>query len=233
MKQQPKILLAAPTSTYKDYIFLEWYLHASTLTYSNYDLLIVDNSRDKTYHEKLKKMGINTLWVNPEGKSCKDYVCESQNMLRDYFLEHDYDYYFSLEVDVFPPRNIIEKLLCAKKQVISATYFWDFGKNSKPLIIYFKQDENEVYRNYYADMSTGLEVVNGEVIQVYAAGIGCMLIERSVLEKIKFRIDPKIDAHSDTPFYMDLYKNKIANYMDTSIVCKHYNSDWFLNIDAA
>jgi hypothetical protein len=233
LKQQPKILLAAPTSTYKDYIFLEWYLHASTLTYSNYDLLIVNNSRDKTYHEKLKKMGINTLWVNPEGKSCKDYVCESQNMLRDYFLEHDYDYYFSLEVDIFPPRNVIEKLLCAKKQLISAPYFYDFGKKSKPLLYCFSQDKNKIYHNYQVDLLQSLEVCNGDVVQVYAAGIGCMLIERAVMEKIKFRIDPKIDAFSDTPFYIDLYNNKIFNYIDTSMICKHYNSDWFQNIDAA
>jgi hypothetical protein len=231
--KQPKVLLCAPTSTYKDYIILEWYLHASTLTYQNYDIVICDNSHDVNYHKKLQAMGIKCFYVSPEGKRCHDYVCESQNLLRDYFLINNYDYFFSLEVDIFPPRNVIEKLLCAKKQAISAPYFYGFGKESKPIMYYFNKEIDGVYRrNEYVDLLSVLQITDANVHQVYATGIGCILFEREVMEKIKFRIDPKIEGFSDTPLYIDLYQNKIFNYTDTSLMCRHYNSDWFRNIDA-
>jgi len=233
LKTKPKILIAAPTSTYKDYIFLEWYLHASTLTYPNYDIVVCDNSHDTNYHKKLQAMGIKTFYVSPENKRCHNYVCESQNLLRDYFLAGDYDFWIILEVDQFPPRNFIEKLLTAKKDIISIPYFYGYGKASEPLLYYFYRDKKGVFhRNEKIDLPMALQFMDGSIKQVYAAGIGCIMISRDIVEKIKFRIDPDIEGFSDTPFYIDLYNNRINNYIDTSVISRHYNSDWFLNIDA-
>lgn len=225
----PKILLAAPTSTYKDYIFLDWFIHASSLTYKNYDILICDNSHDKNYHKKLQKMGINCLYVSPEGKETRQYIVESQNVLREHFLQYNYDYFFSLEVDVFPPKNIIEKLLSCNKKIVGAPYFWKFGKESCLLISYFTGD-NKV-NTHETTLPEAINFVDGTVKQVYENGIGCTLISREIIEKIPFRWEKGNPAYSDTFFYKDLFKKGYKNYMDTSILCKHYNSDWGLNVE--
>jgi len=227
----PKILLAAPTSTYKQYIFLEWYLHASTLTYPNYEILIVDNSRDKTYHQELRKMGINCFYLDPKDKTNHEYITDSQNMLRTYFLDNNFAYFFSLEVDIFPPKNIIEKLLIADKDVISAPYFIDYGFKSRLLISYFEQTSEKEYKTIFPEMDKLFIFMDGIVKQTYENGIGCTLIKRHVLEKIRFRIEKFSPGHSDKYFYMDLYESTIHSWMDTSILVRHFNSDWGLNID--
>jgi hypothetical protein len=229
---KPKVLLAAPTSIFKDYVFLEWYLHASTLTYPNYDIVICDNSLDTSYAPKLRRMGVKTLYVSPRGKTPRQYIAESQNMLREVFLEGRYDYFFSLEVDIFPPRNIIEKLLSCGKPIVSAPYFYDFGIKSKPLVHYFVQKPDGGITTHCANLSEAIDWLDGTVKPIYQSGVGCTLIERSILEKIPFRWESGNNGFSDSFLYYDLtYKLKINNWLDTSILCRHYNSDWFLNPD--
>ncbi len=227
----PKVLLAAPTSTYKQYIFLEWYIHAATLTYPNYEIFIVDNSCDKNYHKELRKMGINVAYYNPKGKTNHEYITESQNMLRDYFLANKFDYFFSYEADQFAPRNIIEKLLMADKDVISAPYFIDHGYKSRLLISYFEQTGEKNYKTVFPEMDKLIKFMDGTIKQTYENGIGCTLIKRYVLEKIRFRIEKFHPGHSDKYFYADLWESGIHNYVDTSILVRHFNSDWNLNID--
>ena len=53
-KTNPRILIAAPTSIIKRYILIDWYIHIKTFTYSNLDILIVDNSLDENYHKELR-----------------------------------------------------------------------------------------------------------------------------------------------------------------------------------
>ena len=228
---KPKVLLAAPTSTYKQYIFLEWYLHAATLSYPNYEILIVDNSHDQNYHKELRKMGINVLYCNPKGKTNHQYITESQNMLRDYFLANKFDYYFSYEVDQFGPPNIIEQLMAAKKDVISAPYFIDHGHKSRLLISYFEQIGEKKFETIFPEMKELANFMDGTIKQTYENGIGCTLIKRHVLEKIRFRIEPFAPGHSDKYFYADLWASTIHSYMDTSVLVRHFNSDWSLNID--
>jgi len=226
-----KVLLSAPTSTYKQYIFLEWYLHASNLSYPNYEIVIVDNSHDEKYHKELLKMGINVLYCNPKGKTNHQYITESQNMLRDYFLKSKAAYYFSLEVDIFPPRNIIEQLMAANKDVISAPYFIDHGHKSRLLISYFEETTKDNWENVFPELPELANFMDGTIKQTYENGIGCTLIKRHVLEKIAFRVEDFSPGHSDKYFYADLWASTIHNWVDTSILVRHFNSDWSLNID--
>jgi hypothetical protein len=221
-----KVLIATPTSTNKDYIFLDWFIHTSNFTYPNKEIIICDNSHDITYHEKLKAMGVNCLYVAPKSRRSHDYITESQNVLRDYFLKGNYDYFFSLEVDIFPPRNIIEKLLTANKKIVAAPYFWNFGKQSQVLLVYFRQTGEKEFITHEPDFAETLQFFDGNVNQIYENGIGCTLISREIIEKIPFRVESGKPGYSDTYFYIDLFKLGYKNWMDTSVFCKHYNSDW-------
>jgi len=231
MLRNPKILLAAPTSIHKEYIFLTWYLYAKNLTYKNYDIFIVDNSIDDKYHQELKDLGIDVAYVNPSGKDSRVYITESQNLIRKKFLENDYDYLFSLEVDIFPPRNVIEKLLSDKKEIVSVPYFIWLAEES---YLYYEQFtvDNMTIKSFVPSLQKAFQDYNGKLLQSAANGIGCSLIHRSIIEQLPFRYDLNRKGHSDTYFYEDLlYKLKIMNYIDTSMIVCHHNSDWGLNFD--
>lgn len=230
-KRQPKVLIAAPTSRVKDYVFLDWLLNVKSFTYKNVDILLCDNSVDIKYQQYLNMLGVKTLRVNPEGKNPREYVTESQNLLRSYFLNNDYDYYFSLESDILPPKDVIEKLLMADLDVVSGLYFYNFGAKSNLLLNYFVKEGDKKYRTHNPTLKEALQWVDGSVKQVYECGIGCTLIKRAVLEKIPFRWVLNNNGFSDTHFYADLYKNGYLAFVDTSILCKHKNSSWSNNID--
>jgi hypothetical protein len=137
-------------------------------------------------------------------------------------------------VDVFPTRNIIEKLLSTRKDIVSAPYFYDFGKKSKPLVHYFVQKADKTYTTHCANLYDAIKFMDGNVKPIYQSGIGCTLIKRDIIEKIPFRWESGNQGFSDSFFYYDLtYKAKINNWLDTSVLCKHYNSDWFINPDHA
>ena len=229
-KYNPKVLVAAPTSIVKRYIAIDWCIMAKNLTYPNYDILIVDNSIDENYHKQLRAYGFKVLHVSPKNKSAKAYVTESQNLIRDVFLKGNYDYLMSIEIDIIPPANVIEKLLSSKKDIVSVPYFIDFGKKSNLLMIHLRKTKGEkAHEPYRVGFDEDFDDYNGNVNLVYSNGIGCSLIKRHVLEKIKFRYGPL--GYSDTYFYQDVWEAGLNNYVDTSMIAKHFNSDWFLNYD--
>jgi hypothetical protein len=224
--KNPKVLIATPTSIYKDYVLLEWYTWISNLTYDNYEIMMVDNSLDVHYFQKLKSLGIPCMHVSPVGKVPREFMCQSLNKLRDYFLKNNFDIFISLESDILPPRNFIEKLISCHKPVISAPYFYDFGEKSNILLWVFNQTSEKKFETHKATMKEGFIFMDGKVKQLYQSGIGCTMIAREIIKKIPFRWNPSKPEFADSWFYYDLMKLKIENYIDTSFLCKHYSSNW-------
>ena len=58
---KPRVLCCCPTYFGKDYIFDRYIDRVKSFTYPNYDILIVDTSKDDSYFEKLKTYNINVL----------------------------------------------------------------------------------------------------------------------------------------------------------------------------
>ena len=56
----PKILLALPTSSHKDYCLNDFTKMLKSLTYPNLHIYIVDNSKDKNHVLKLNSVVKNT-----------------------------------------------------------------------------------------------------------------------------------------------------------------------------
>ena len=73
-----------------------------------------------------------------------------------------------------------------------------------------------------------IELNNPRLIQVHKCGLGCVLIHRSVLEKIEFRYVKELEAFDDIHFSNDIIKNGFNIYADLSVVCKHLvlNRPW-------
>ena len=217
-----RILIGCPTSDYKEYSLKEYLEGIKNLTYKNFDLVLVDNSEDDDYFNKLRELGINAI----KGKyfdSAKDRVVYSRNILRKYCLENDYDYLLSLEQDVVPPKDAIERLLKHNKEITSALYFYlgDDKKTLMPMIWVHYEDEHA--KRLMID-----ETPDNELVEVITSGLGCVLIKRNVLEKIEFRHVKDEEPWDDLWFCEDAREKGFKVYVDTGIRCKHYimGMDW-------
>ena len=165
----------------------------------------------------------------------RDCVAASRNVLREHALKNGYDYFLSLEQDVIPPVDVIEKLMSRHQPVVSGVYYKQFhvtythqGKPVKtstrifPLICTLLPGTEGTDK---AHLCSPQEVEGNQFFRIRGAGLGCLLIHCSILEKIKFRIakDKELDKGSfdDINFSNDLWEMKIPMYTDTSVKCRH------------
>jgi len=83
---------------------IEEYIKAITsLTYKNYDLLLVDNSKTDAFYKKLKSMKINVI----KGKyfeEPRDRMIDGSNILRQKVIDDNYDFFLNIDQDVIPQK---------------------------------------------------------------------------------------------------------------------------------
>ena len=228
-KKLPKILVGGPTFDGKNYCFEDWIKNAKSFTYSNYDIFLADNSDTEENSLMYKeKHNINCKWItNSENKnSTLQRVCDGHNAVRKYMIDNDYDFLLHLESDVFPPKDIINRLLAHNKQLVGATYYL-YDDDKRELMTRLMDvdygKESSMIKGETAEL-----LVDGGLKSVWSVGLGCNLIHKSVFEKVKFTFakQNKEIIFSDTTFSIDTRKNKIAQYWDTSLICEHRNRTW-------
>lgn len=222
---KPKVLVGCPTSDYKAYCLDEYAKIIKNLSYDNYNILLVDNSKTNKYSERIKKLGLNVIKA-PYFESARERIVISRNILREYAIKNNYDYLLSLEQDVIPPKDIIERLLESNKKIISGVYFaYNFyqGKHQLLPLIWVDFDE-KTKKMFYLDKA---KLWSNEVVKITTCGLGCVLIHKEILKKFKFRYDSNYKEGFDDMFFCkDLREKKIEIYADTSIKCKHLIKDW-------
>lgn len=140
-------------------------------------------------------------------------------------LEGGYEWLFSLDSDVIPPRDAILRLLARNQPIISGLYCRRSPPHGVPVMI---RDGT-----WYSDFKPG------SVVEVDLVGAGCLLLHRSVLESLppqrpeagKHWFDWRIDCQAVLPpgeclsedFTMCQH-SKRRGYkilVDTSVVCRH------------
>src|SRR3990167_7595818 len=113
-----KILIGTPVHECKDYAMERWLKSVSKLDYP-YDLLLVDNSDNLEYTDKLhkygKKYGVSSykLVHIDVGRNAilDEKLASSREMIRKEVLDKSYDAWFSLECDVITPPDALSKLV--------------------------------------------------------------------------------------------------------------------------
>jgi hypothetical protein len=224
-----KILIACPTADIKDYCFDEWLSNVNNFTYSNFEIMVCDNSQERDYYIDLKnryKNQDNIFFhrVTPSqfNLSYKHILAKSHDRCRLYALENNFDYLLHLESDVFPPINVIERLLDAQKKIVGAMYFIEQGEQSK-LMVQQIEDWGIDHRETFNLEENDILLVDGELKKVFSCGLGCVLIDKSILKEVPFRYEEGASVHPDSFFYADLDLKNIPVYLDTSILCEHKN----------
>lgn len=238
----PQVLIAAPTSEEKDYCFPRWAEMVRSLSYPNYNVILIDNSEDKNYCNTISEAGILCNHIDREGKSAPEYITMSLNMIREYFLQSKMDFLLILETDVFVPQDIIEKMIMHRKPVLNITYFYKYELDSSLCFQAVTKGE-KMATSFQVGKNVGFHVMDGTVkllsdmelgadMQMVATGIGCTMIHRNVMEEIEFRIDKRnVGGFADSYFHLDLLLNNIPNWIDTSIVLEHDRRNWRSNLE--
>lgn len=243
---EPKVLLGCPTFEGKEYALKRYAEAIKRLTYKNVDVVLIDNSDNDDYKKKLESYGFTVIKSEPNEDPIERMV-EARNILRTKCLEGGYDYFFSLEQDVTPPKDVIERLLKWDVPVVSGLYYNFFENNfkkieMKPVAYHAVSEEHfEMLRKdpkykgteVRKKIETGIiknrmelhaqlshdEVEEKKIMEVLFTGLGCMLIRRDVFKNIVFRATKT--SFDDYNFCIDAHKQGFDVWLDTSVKCSH------------
>ncbi|HSU72803.1 MAG TPA: hypothetical protein VLJ21_03060 [Candidatus Binatia bacterium] len=226
-----KILVGCPTFYQKEYC-LQAYADAVHALEGEFDVLIVDNSKDESYTEKIRNVGLPAVHI-PYEEPARKRLVDSRNLLRKKVLDEGYDYFFSLEQDVIPQPDALKRLLAAQKPVVTGIYTKHYnlvnskderlGVEERPLVWIPRSIKNAPMHKYQLSMN---ELKPPRLIKAFASGVGCMLIHRSVLEKIAFRWVTNETGFDDMFFCHDLQQNGYPLLADTGVQCGHLDKKW-------
>lgn len=239
MKTGPKVLVGCPTYEGKDYCLREYSEAVKNIDYDNYDIVLVDNSEEKQYFEKIKKEGIKAWRLEKKNLSVGEKIAICRNLLRKLAIEN-YDYFLSLEQDVIPPKDIIKKLLSHDKKIVSAVYNMrmDDGKDWPLLWRFLDKKEADAFAEKNPQLKEKMseikkkgllckrmelkELPGNELIKIAACGMGAVLIHKEVLREILFRVGKGKNAYDDMFFCQDAISKGFEIFADTSVECRHF-----------
>lgn len=240
MPEFPRVLVSAPQAVAKKYCFERFIDNVMQFKYPNFDVKLFDNTDDngmftsymneyvEKHHGKNAKFeALNTVLMHKmKTDSVIERMARSHNDCRDFTLRLKYDYLLHLETDLFPPDDVIEQLMSLSKPVVSALYYVDNGIYRKPMLQRAIKLAPRFLSSKNFMANEDLCFCDGTVKKVAHAGLGCILIHKSVFEKVKFRHIAGLNNHPDTYFAEDCASHKIPIFVDTSIVIEHENSPW-------
>lgn len=211
-----KILIGVPTYSGKEYILERFVERIKNFTYPNYDVLFVDNSKGDEYFKKIKKLGV-PVEKGKWNKQSKIRLTNAQNLLRDNFLRGDYTHFFSLEQDLIPPKDIIEKLLDHDKDVVGGWYY--ITEVPRPCL---SREWKLVGMQFTPSPPLMVDMAKKKLMKCFLGSFGCSLIKRKVLEEIRFKVYAGFTQHSDTWFYFDCDKKGFEVFVDTDLLIPHF-----------
>lgn len=234
----PKVLVFTPIYEGKEYC-LDYFLdNAKKINYPNYEHIFVDNSKNKQFFRELKKrvgkkLRDNVYYVG-RGNNSREALSRAQEFARRYMLENDFKFMLSLESDLFPPADVIQRLMLHNRLVVGALYHIgdkDQGVRVPCISVLKPSDTPGLMGTRLLDPEEFTQYYHKGLQQVHHCGLGCTLIHRKILEQVSFFYDHRYRGHSDIWFANDLHGLKLPVFVDTDLIVAHDNRNWDLVAD--
>lgn len=235
MSTYPKVLIGTPTYEGKEYCRKEFIDNLLQIKYPNFHWVIVDNTKHTRYTSKLKRLYPGHVARVSRGKNSRDALANASNWLRNKALSEGYDYLLMLESDLFPPADVIWRLLRHGRPVVGLPYDIGFGATRGPCLFVTEMKSEAILGTRRLTAEEGEKFIDGSLKQIHGMGVGCVLIHKSILEEFPFWYssadddrmkDDEVRKHPDVYFYLDLHNNGRRVFVDTSVKVHHWNSDW-------
>lgn len=134
--------------------------------------------------------------------------------MRQTVLKMDYDKAWILEEDMIAPKDALMKLLQVDAPIVTGVYMLRHGAPSS---------------NIFLDLRNGVEPWKNichrknQVIKVQGGAMGCLLLDRSVLEKCSFLLQD--NCAPDTAFMAWCVKNGVQQMARLDVQCGHVRAD--------
>ncbi len=173
------------------------------LDYENYDVLLVDNSKDiNHYFDLIKKYPDFTVKHLKRPQYFRDAVGQVRKFIVDYCVMNNYDYLFFVDIDFLIKPDTLDKLVDNNVDFVTT------------IIGYMHKETTTIFRpiksNKQINMISGMPAVRGitwrefdegklpDLIPIVYCGLSCALIKTKWLIGMNFYI-----AHSHMAFMED------------------------------
>lgn len=231
------VLVFTITYSGKEYCRKDFIENAMKFTYNDFKHIIIDNTADDSYYKLLKtELQHSPIEVHrvERGANSREALTRAQNYARRYAKENGYDYLLSLESDIFPPSDFIEKLMEHNVPVVTGLYLIgtpDMKINVPCITLAVYHAAINGWGTRLLDQDEIPDYLNKGLKQVQAGGFGCCLIKNEVWSKVVFTYDPRFMSHSDVYFFNYCKDNNIQVFVDTGLFCVHNRSNWLDVVD--
>ena len=153
-------------------------------------------------------------------------IANKYNQARKMTLEGGYDALMTIEADMIPPKNTLERLTKVDADIVYGLYVSRHGKH--PWLTMTNVTEQVRGSAGMGETWQEREAMWGKVVDTAGVGLGCTLIRRNVLEAIPFRVMGEMIAN-DWYFAIDAREKGFSQKHDCSVVCGHidgYRTLW-------
>lgn len=221
-----RVLISCPVSDRKEYCRQDYLRNISNFTYLHKEFYFSDNSPSIKYHiESFLLHGFDCDHISPIGKQNNEYIAESHEQIRRYFLQSNCTHWLSLEEDLFPESDIIEQLLSYNASVVSANYMIGEGAQSRLMQLNFDDSFSINVNRHVSCYESFVSYGTQKPLTQNSFGMGCVLMTKEVASQIQFWVTEDSAVHADLYFSLDLDFLGIPVTYHNQII-EHRNSSW-------
>jgi len=224
MKEE-KIFIGSYTNVVKKYIDESFFNNLYKLSKEN-DVYIIDNSLNLEYFNEIVNMCKDyknfqfkhlDFPIEPKESIFQRRVTGCANHLRDLFLKGNYKYFMSIESDVLPPIDIIERFnnsistLPDNWGILGALYHGLHGN----------KEDGRIGHHDFPDIP---KIITG-LYQPEQVLSGCTIYKKEIIMKYPFRYDENdLGQFHDHFICEDAKNNGYTIWDDRDIDCQHFPS---------
>jgi hypothetical protein len=155
---------------------------------------------------------------NPHGEYNVQNIVQNYQKAERIIKAEGYDYLLTIEDDILPPPDALEKLIAVDADIAYGVYCFRRGM---PMINIQRDDTGESY-SLPRNLKAWAELF-GQIIPCGGLGFGCTLIKRSALDAAPLHSSNGGDA--DTQLALDARRLGLRQRADTSVLCGHRRTD--------
>jgi len=221
-----RVVMGVPTYAGKNYCWQEFQDSFHQILTDGFEVVkvLVDNTDDEGNREFLEKHAVGwdeIIYLDCKGKLVNEKLADSHNAIREAVFRHKADFMFHVESDVLCPIDTLQKLYLNKKRCVGGWYMLDVGSSRHP--IHQPWHEDEIFSFQYSLSHCWRYHLKPGVQKTGLIGVGCVLIKKSLLKRIRFRHDPTIPVAPDTNFSKDCKDLGVQWWVNNDLLCYHMN----------